>query len=1441
MIRFALGLVAFVLFLPESTAQKTPPRKIKVLFLGDNGHHRPAERFRQIEPVLAERGIELTYTDRAEALNPKILHPYDGLLVYANFVTITPEQEKALLDFVERGKGFIPVHCASYCFLNSSKYIELVGAQFKSHGAGTFKTILAESSHPVLSGYKPFESWDETYIHHKHNDKDRIILEYRQEKQRREPWTWVRTQGKGRVFYTAWGHDERTWGHPGFQNLIERGIRWAVGGDPQAADAYATGPKMTDISKDAPAFEYVDIGGKIPDYKQGAGKTQSLMQKPLSPADALKHVVHPVHFELQLFAAEDLLGGKPICMSWDERGRLWVAVTVDYPNELQPPGKGRDRILILEDAKGSGRADRVKVFADKLSIPTSLIFARGGVIVHQAPDTLFLQDTDGDDIADKREVLFSGWHTGDTHAGPSNLQLGLDNWIYGIVGYAGFTGTVGGERHRFGQGFYRFKSDGSRLEFLRSTSNNSWGVGFSEEGDLFGSTANGNPSVHLAIPNRYYERVRGWSSSVLPTIAEDTKFYPVTEKVRQVDYHGRFTAAAGHALYTARAYPKEYWNRTAFVAEPTGHLVATFTIQPNGSSYRSRNAWNLLAGQDEWCAPIAAEVGPDGNVWVIDWYSYIIQHNPTPPGFRTGKGNAYETDLRDTQRGRIYRLIARKPQTSTPLSLADAPPEKLVETLRSDNLFWRRHAQRLLLERGKKDVVPALCALVGDRTVDAIGLNVGAIHALWTLHGLGAIDGADPGGINAVLGSLQHPSAGVRRNAALVTPLGRADAMLEAGLLKDPNPHVRLAALLRLSDMPTTSVSASALVDAFKDEALIRDRWLYEALTSAAAAHSVKFLSALLHQWTQSLSEERKTLVERVAEHVGRAGLAEDVPPLLDALAASEGFVADAVVTGLARGWPKQNRVPLTATREGQLGGIIAKLSPAGRGRLVSLAAAWGTKSLEKYAADIVDGFVAAASNEKETEAHRLQAATQLIEFRNDDDKAAEHLLKLLTPSASPQWTQGLLDALSRSDAPSVGPALIGKLPTFTPATKPDAIRVLLRRADWTELLLGVVDTGGLSLSELSLEQKQGLTSHPNKQIAARAKVLLAKGGGLPSADRQKIIEEYMPWTAKKGDADAGKALFKTHCAKCHTHGGEGTKIGPDLSGMAVHSKAHLLTEILDPNRSVEGNYRQYTVTTHAGRILNGLLASESKTAIEIIDPEAKKHTLQREEIDVLQASSKSLMPEGFEKQLKAEEMANLLEFLTRRGKYLPLSLERIATAVSTRGMFNSEDSKLERLVFPDWSPRTFKGVPFHLVDPQDGRAPNVLLFYSPQGKIPPKMPKSVLLPCNAPASAVHLLSGVSGWGYPFGSAKSISLTVRFHYQDGKTEDHPLRNGEHFADYIRRVDVPGSEFAFDLGGRQIRYLAIRPLRSETIAQIEFIRGTDATAPVIMSVTVEARP
>ncbi|MEO8269180.1 MAG: c-type cytochrome, partial [Aureliella sp.] len=410
--------------------------------------------------------------------------------------------------------------------------------------------------------------------------------------------------------------------------------------------------------------------------------------------------------------------------------------------------------------------------------------------------------------------------------------------------------------------------------------------------------------------------------------------------------------------------------------------------------------------------------------------------------------------------------------------------------------------------------------------------------------------------------------------------------------------------------------------------------------------------------------------------------------------------------------------------------------------------------------------------------------------------------------------------------------------PSLTPALRSDALVVMLARPERTLFLLDSISSGQVSFTELSLDQRRSLENHPDKGIRERAQGLASKAGVVVDADRQRIIDSYAKATEDKGVIEQGKLLFTKNCANCHKHSGEGQEVGPDLTGMAVHPKHELLIHILDPNRSVEGNFRRYILLTTEGQVLTGMLAGESQSAIELIDAEGKRQSISREDIEQLTSTQLSLMPAGFEQQLQVADMADLLEFLTSKGRFVPLSLAGVATAVSTKGLFSDGDNGPDRMVFADWGPKVFSGVPFLLVDPQGKQRNNIVLLNGPRGPLPPQMPREVSLPCNMLVKRLHLLSGVSGWGFPFDDTKSTSMIVRFHYADGQTEEHRLLNGVHFADYIRRVDVPESTFAFDLRGQQLRYLAIEPARHEPIVSIDLVKGDDETAPIVMAITAE---
>ncbi|PQO44029.1 PVC-type heme-binding CxxCH protein [Blastopirellula marina] len=1464
MIRLLAAALFFVSLL-SPFAQAADEAPIRILFLGDQGHHRPADRAAQMLPVMKERGIDIEYTEDVTALNKDRLKQYDGLMIYANIENITPDQEAAMLDYVVKGGALIPLHCASYCFLNSPAYVDLVGGQFQKHGGEVFTTVIAEPNHPIMKGFHGFQSWDETYIHHRHNDRDRIVLEYRvqggqADGKTQEPWTWIRTQGAGRVFYTAWGHDARTWGNPGFMNLVERGVRWATKNDPSVVPDFFDkqrfdSPKMTMVPADAAAFDYIDVGAKIPNYTPSdtwgvQAEPLTKMQLPLPAEKSMTHMVNPVDFSVELYAADPELGGKPIAMNWDEQGRLWVCETLDYPNELKPNNKGRDRIRICEDTDGDGKADKYTIFAEELSIPTSILPYRGGAIVQNGTETLFLKDTDGDGKADVRKRLITNWTLGDTHGGVSNFHYGLDNWIWGMQGYNDSAPVINGEKQpNFRMGFFRFRLDDqdppnvTDLEFVRSTDNNTWGLGISEEGIIFGSTANRNPSCYMPISNRYYEQVRGWGPSRLGTIADTYLFKPITDKVRQVDQHGGYTAGAGHDLYTARVYPEQWWNKTAFVCGPTGKLIGTFVLTPDGSDYHSTSPINLLASDDEWTAPIVAQVGPDGNVWFLDWYNYIVQHNPTPHGFKTGKGAAYESDLRDKKHGRIYRVAYDKAakDANPAINLKDADGAALVAALKHPNMQWRLHAQRLLIDRGQRDVVPQLIQMTLDPETDAIGLNAGAIHALWTLQGLGVLD--DPrqtAAQNAVVTALKHRSAGVRRNALAVLPSTDAStaAILASGVLNDADAQVRLAALLALSEMPSNAEAGAALAKLATDAKLMSDRWLPDALTAAAARHAASFLPQLTAN-DKLPGDKALGITAIVAEHLARGKLtADQLDSVLAGLQKSDDTILNAVIAGLNEGWPRDYKVDASAATTAAAGAVVEKAPIAAKAALIRLASNWNGVDLQSYADKVAEQLLSVVEDEDASENARIAAARQAVEFLADSMEPVDVILEVVGPNATPKLNEGLLSALSASTADATGEALVDAAGTMTPATRDVAIRVLLSRGSTTADLVNALEAGELAFNDLKLDQRQALADHPDAKIRERARKLLAMGGGLPNADRDAVLHDLLAIAEIKGHPKNGMEMFKKHCAKCHKHNGEGGEVGPDLTGMAVHPKAELLTHIIDPSRSVEGNFRTYTVMTIDGKLVTGLLAGESRTAIEIIDAEAKKHQLSREDVEELVASRKSLMPDGFEKQMTREEMTDLLEFLTSKGKYVPLPLDRVATVTSNQGMFYSADNPSETLRLADWAPKTVEGVPFVLVDPT-GDKPNVVMLRSKNGPIPAKMPTSVTLPLHAPAKAIHLLSGVSGWGAPYDGVKTTALIVRIHYADGKTEDVELKNGLHFADYIRKVDVPDSKFAFAFsGGQQMRYIKIEPKRTEEIAEIELVKGPHPSAPIVMAITAE---
>ncbi len=612
------------------------------------------------------------------------------------------------------------------------------------------------------------------------------------------------------------------------------------------------------------------LAGEVPNYERRAEPVK--YQAPLSPQDSMRYTQVPADFDLQLFAAEpDVV--KPIYLAWDERGRAWVVEARDYPHGLWAEGEpGHDNIKICEDTDGDGRADKFTVFADKLNLATSLVFVNGGVLVSEARHLLFLKDTDGDGKADVREAILPGWGVGDSHAMQSYLSRGFDNWLYGAVGYSNFRGNVGGKDLQFGQGVFRFKADGSALEFLHQFNNNTWGFGLNAHGDVFGSTANGHPTfygylpAHILTPTQPGPGRRGGGGgggggfrpgyrlddkpgdTLAPTanvrrlpsaksLAPGMRMHPNTPNVRMVDNFGGYTAAAGHAFMVSDALPPRLQGK-ALVTEPTAKLIGIMDIQPDGGGYKATDGGNLLASTDEWMSPIFAEVGPDGAVWVIDFYSFIIQHNPTPSlqsaGVQatTGRGGAYKTenDLRDQSHGRIYRVVWKDAPGSSIKSLAASKPPEVVAALDSGNQFWSLTAQRLIIDNKLTDTAPAL-----KKRVRSGAGGKGAIHALWSLAGLGALDK------DTHQAALLSKDAALRRNAIRALPANEAGRQLffSSPVIQDPDLITRQAAFVKLLEFPTIPAIQTVVAQLSRTPVNSSDPFLNDSVTLLGRIHRV--------------------------------------------------------------------------------------------------------------------------------------------------------------------------------------------------------------------------------------------------------------------------------------------------------------------------------------------------------------------------------------------------------------------------------------------------------------------------------------------------------------------------------------------------------------------------------------------------------------------------
>lgn len=634
---------------------------------------------------------------------------------------IEGENRKNFEEFLQRGGGVVAIHGGAVS-RDHDWFKGVLGGSWKfgktKWREGKMSLYFTDRENPITRGVSNFDLDDEIYYDMEILPEAKVLAAAFTPKPRQgdaaagapvsvydiQPQMWTYETGKRRAFAFIPGHRYVNFSHTSLRTLLLRGIAWA---GKREADSL-----LGEKGNWEEQLRY-PVGG------------------PTKPEEAAAKIeVHP-EFDLSLVAAEPLIN-KPLNIDWDSQGRMWVVESPEYPNglrrantevwkdsgSLQPGQYERDpldRISILSDSNGDGRMDKKHVFADKLELATSFVFHQSGVIVSAAPDIWFLQDTDGDEVADKRIKLYTGLGDGDTHAVINNLRWGLDGWIYATHGYSAGEVTAlfsaAKKKTRIGSGVVRFKPDGSEIEMFSSKGGNTWGLCMTSDGQCFWTQpTSGTLFYHTVLPERILAKGKIPGTDSFHGMITGQKTFPLLTHeeapYRQIDWVGSYTAASGCAIYEGGAWP-EKWNYSYFTGEPTINIVSHYFVKPKGITYsaekeQGREETEFMRSRDLWFRPIETRVGPDGALYVIDFYNQAVIHNDTR-GPQHGNANAAVRPDRDHYFGRIWKVQHKEAKKIT----VPADEQSALAGGNSPNAHTRMTAARLSRECGRSVLLPA--------------------------------------------------------------------------------------------------------------------------------------------------------------------------------------------------------------------------------------------------------------------------------------------------------------------------------------------------------------------------------------------------------------------------------------------------------------------------------------------------------------------------------------------------------------------------------------------------------------------------------------------------------------------------------------------------------------------------------------------------------------
>ncbi len=986
-----------------------------------------------------------------------------------------------------------------------------------------------------------------------------------------------------------------------------------------------------------------------------AGLALAFTGGPLQQDDPLQSFELADGFQIELIAQEPLVAD-PVAMEVDEQGRIYVAEMPGYP--LDVSGKGR--IKMLSDTDGDGTIDASHIFADNIVLPTGLMRWKKGLLVTSPPDVLYLEDTDGDGRADKREVMLTGFARSNPQHNFNKPLYGLDNWIYmannGIIWTSAFKEQFGGrgeavhfpaqpDAAQLGRNAndrnVRFKPDSYEIESLSGRSQ--FGHTFDAWGHHF-LTSNATPQFHEVIAARYLARnpdlTTRMAMQYTPAYGRNTTIYPITRDPEHqlLTDRGMITSAAGITYYLGGLFPEKYQNST-FIGEPVHNLIHVLKVQEKGATFeatRIEAREEFLASTDSWFRPVNHYVGPDGALYVIDYYRQIVEH-PEWMDDETARSGKLKNG---TESGRIYRITPEGTGTADwmgNLNLSAATTQALVDHLHSTNAWWRTTAQRLLVDR-QDAATPALLAnlLMGASTPES------RVHALWTLEGLGALQPAH------IYVALQDETAGVRENAIQLAELHAEDtpSLWDAllAMTDEPNTRVRFQLLCTLGELDT---QASRDMQRQLFETDIEDPWMQLAALSTRGTVDLALFEELYPMLTSTTSPGRTAFLSRLSSLITKNGSADDIMVLgmkainNDDTANDDTAMQIALLRGMAEGMPSAAQLDDTflPLRDAMLH-AFTDASAALREPLLAVIKTLPTVQNTKTATAMAAAMEMAKSTASEAP-QRAQAITLLAHL--DATSHASLFQSLIQPGQPIAVQQAALTAYGLADQEDLPTVILGAWASSTPDVRNTALDVLMKSQDRMAVLLGAVEAGTIQPAALGWDRTVVLMRDTQGALKTKARALLSEPPGV----RDEVVADYYTTLTLDGDVDAGQAAFSRVCSTCHQVGGDyGVAFGPDLATVRHWSARALLSKILNPQSTIADGYGLWSVKTDAAQQQIGLIGTESSASIQLKRQGQPDMTIARNEIVSLESLNMSAMPAGFEHQLDKQEMADLIAFL---------------------------------------------------------------------------------------------------------------------------------------------------------------------------------------------------